>query len=228
MARSARAVVLSPLVTKSIPSRSTPRMRRRSTRCWCGFRKWWRAGCAITASGRARCRSSCAIRIFDIHSIADTGPRIADRYRVGSSRALFHQAWNKKAIRLLGVYAQSLAANEGQTTTCPNDRTSGGNFRTLLPRKHNYTNRSSSSAPVASRGQVFKSLLHQFTSRLARAGPQEEACLFRDIRCYSGRRVRASAPGCVAVTQLGSVRIWLAMLLIAAPAFRAGRRVPGV
>ena len=38
-------------------------------------------------------------------------------------RALFHQAWNRKAIRLLGVYAQSLESGEGQTNLLDEEKT---------------------------------------------------------------------------------------------------------
>jgi DNA polymerase-4 len=38
-------------------------------------------------------------------------------------RELFHKAWNGRAIRLLGVYAQSLEAQEGQTNLLDEDRT---------------------------------------------------------------------------------------------------------
>jgi DNA polymerase-4 len=40
-----------------------------------------------------------------------------------AARALFHHAWNGKAIRLLGVYAQSLESGEGQTSLLDEDRT---------------------------------------------------------------------------------------------------------
>ena len=38
-------------------------------------------------------------------------------------RALFHQAWTGKAIRLLGVYAQSLESGEGQTNLLDEEKT---------------------------------------------------------------------------------------------------------
>ncbi len=38
-------------------------------------------------------------------------------------RALFHRAWNRKAIRLLGVYAQSLESGEGQTNLLDEEKT---------------------------------------------------------------------------------------------------------
>ena len=38
-------------------------------------------------------------------------------------RALFHKNWTGKAIRLLGVYAQSLEAGEGQTSLLEEDKT---------------------------------------------------------------------------------------------------------
>jgi DNA polymerase-4 len=34
----------------------------------------------------------------------------------GAARGLFHKAWTGKAIRLVGVYAQSLESGEGQTS----------------------------------------------------------------------------------------------------------------
>jgi len=40
-----------------------------------------------------------------------------------AAKALFHGAWNGRAIRLLGVYAQSLEANEGQTSLIEEART---------------------------------------------------------------------------------------------------------
>jgi DNA polymerase-4 len=39
-----------------------------------------------------------------------------------AARALFHKAWNKSAIRLLGVYAQSLEDQEGQAGLLTEDR----------------------------------------------------------------------------------------------------------
>lgn len=40
-----------------------------------------------------------------------------------AARTLFHKNWTGKAIRLLGVYAQSLEAGEGQTNLLAEDRT---------------------------------------------------------------------------------------------------------
>jgi DNA polymerase-4 len=40
-----------------------------------------------------------------------------------AARGLFHKAWNGRAIRLLGVYAQQLEADEGQTNLLDEDRT---------------------------------------------------------------------------------------------------------
>jgi DNA polymerase-4 len=40
-----------------------------------------------------------------------------------AARELFHKAWTGKPIRLLGVYAQSLEANEGQTNLLLHDKT---------------------------------------------------------------------------------------------------------
>ena len=40
-----------------------------------------------------------------------------------AARTLFHQAWSGKAIRLLGVYAQSLENGEGQTNLLEEERT---------------------------------------------------------------------------------------------------------
>jgi DNA polymerase IV len=40
-----------------------------------------------------------------------------------AARDLFHQAWNGKAIRLLGVYAQSLESGEGQTNLLVEEKT---------------------------------------------------------------------------------------------------------
>ncbi len=39
-----------------------------------------------------------------------------------AARALFHKSWSGKAIRLLGVYAQSLEAGEGQTNLLEEDK----------------------------------------------------------------------------------------------------------
>src|SRR5579864_2710056 len=39
-----------------------------------------------------------------------------DTELAGAVRGLFHHAWNRRAIRLLGVYAQSLENGEGQTS----------------------------------------------------------------------------------------------------------------
>ncbi len=40
-----------------------------------------------------------------------------------ATRSLFHKSWSGKAIRLLGVYAQSLEAGEGQTNLLEEDKT---------------------------------------------------------------------------------------------------------
>jgi DNA polymerase-4 len=42
-----------------------------------------------------------------------------------AARALFHKAWTKKPIRLLGVYAQQLESNEGQTSLIAEPRAEG-------------------------------------------------------------------------------------------------------
>jgi DNA polymerase-4 len=46
-----------------------------------------------------------------------------DTELAGAVRELFHKAWNGRAIRLLGVYAQSLEAREGQTNLLEEDQT---------------------------------------------------------------------------------------------------------
>ncbi len=46
-----------------------------------------------------------------------------DTELAAATRELFHKAWNGRAIRLLGVYAQSLEAKEGQTNLLEEDRT---------------------------------------------------------------------------------------------------------
>jgi DNA polymerase-4 len=51
-----------------------------------------------------------------------TRPTQIDAELAAAARALFHKAWTGKAIRLLGVYAQSLEASEGQTSLLENDR----------------------------------------------------------------------------------------------------------
>jgi DNA polymerase-4 len=47
-----------------------------------------------------------------------------------AARALFHKAWTRKPIRLLGVYAQQLEDNEGQTSLLAESRTE--NWRKAL------------------------------------------------------------------------------------------------
>ncbi len=42
-----------------------------------------------------------------------------------AARALFHKSWTKKPIRLLGIYAQQLESNEGQTSLIAESRTEG-------------------------------------------------------------------------------------------------------
>jgi DNA polymerase-4 len=46
-----------------------------------------------------------------------------DADAASAARDLFHKAWNGKAIRLLGVYAQSLDENEGQASLLEEDKT---------------------------------------------------------------------------------------------------------
>ena len=48
-----------------------------------------------------------------------------DTELAAAARDLFHKAWNGKPIRLLGVYAQSLEASEGQTSLLEEDKTAG-------------------------------------------------------------------------------------------------------
>lgn len=45
-----------------------------------------------------------------------------DTELAAAARALFHKSWSGKAIRLLGVYAQSLEAGEGQTNLLEEDK----------------------------------------------------------------------------------------------------------
>ena len=108
-ARSARAAIRN-RSAMSTRSWKTPRIRRRSTRCWCGFPRWSRGGCAITGCMRGRCRSNCAIRIFRRSRGRGLSimRRQIDTELAEAARALFHKAWTGKKIRLLGVYAQSL------------------------------------------------------------------------------------------------------------------------
>ena len=42
-----------------------------------------------------------------------------------AARSLFHKAWTRQSIRLLGVYAQQLESNEGQTSLIAEPRTEG-------------------------------------------------------------------------------------------------------
>ncbi len=55
---------------------------------------------------------------FSTHTRARTLERASqiDAELAAAARALFHKAWTGKPIRLLGVYAQSLETNEGQTS----------------------------------------------------------------------------------------------------------------
>ena len=46
-----------------------------------------------------------------------------DSELAAAARDLFHKAWNGKPIRLLGVYAQSLEASEGQASLLEEDKT---------------------------------------------------------------------------------------------------------
>jgi len=46
-----------------------------------------------------------------------------DTELASAARSLFHKSWSGKAIRLLGVYAQSLEAGEGQTNLLEEDKT---------------------------------------------------------------------------------------------------------
>jgi DNA polymerase-4 len=46
-----------------------------------------------------------------------------DADAAAAARDLFHKAWNGKPIRLLGVYAQSLDASEGQGSLLEEDKT---------------------------------------------------------------------------------------------------------
>jgi len=85
-----------------------------------------------------------------------------------------------------------------------------------------------SSAPVASRGQVFKSLLHQFVSRIARAPPLRDP-LFSDR--WGAAEACKCVPlprGCVAVTQLGSGAELPGYPIVGCPFVRPKRRVPGI
>ena len=46
-----------------------------------------------------------------------------DSELAAAARELFHKAWKRKPIRLLGVYAQQLEANEGQASLLEEDKT---------------------------------------------------------------------------------------------------------
>ena len=48
-----------------------------------------------------------------------------DTELAAAARELFHKAWNRRAIRLLGVYAQQLEASEGQTSLLEEPRAEG-------------------------------------------------------------------------------------------------------
>lgn len=50
-------------------------------------------------------------------------PTQIDAGLADAAHALFHQAWTGKSIRLLGVYAESLEAREGQTSLLEEDKT---------------------------------------------------------------------------------------------------------
>ena len=49
-----------------------------------------------------------------------------DTELAAAARDLFHKSWKRKPIRLLGVYAQSLEASEGQTSLLEEDKTKPG------------------------------------------------------------------------------------------------------
>jgi DNA polymerase-4 len=53
-----------------------------------------------------------------------------DTELAAAARALFHAAWTRQPIRLLGVYAQTLEAHEGQTNLIEEPRTA--NWRRAL------------------------------------------------------------------------------------------------
>ena len=67
-------------------------------------------------------------RFLHLHAVADAGSRHADRYRNWPRRRerFFTRRWNGKPIRLLGVYAQSLEASEGQTSLLEEPRPRAG------------------------------------------------------------------------------------------------------
>ena len=89
-------------------------------------------------------RNDCAIRATvcasakpyaEVHAAYAAAGRTARRGTPWSvcqdaARALFHKAWTRKPIRLLGVYAQQLEDNEGQTSLLVEPRTE--NWRKAL------------------------------------------------------------------------------------------------
>ena len=67
--------------------------------------------------GAHAANQTALFRFLDLYAIAHARPCLADRPAelAAAARDLFHKAWTGKPIRLLGVYAQSLEATEGQT-----------------------------------------------------------------------------------------------------------------
>jgi DNA polymerase-4 len=88
-----------------------------------------------------------------------------------AARGLFHKAWTGKPIRLLGVYAQSLEATEGQTNLLFNDKTEAWRktLRAVDRIRDKYGNEIVSLAAGMNAG--FRTRVHENPENLPGKGP---------------------------------------------------------
>jgi DNA polymerase IV len=92
-----------------------------------------------------------------------------------AARELFHKAWTGKPIRLLGVYAQSLEATEGQTNLLLHDKTEAWRkaLRAVDRIRDRYGNEIVSLAAGMNAG--FRTRVHENPENLPGKGPEKKS-----------------------------------------------------
>ena len=89
-------------------------------------------------------------------------------------RDLFHGTWNRKAIRLLGVYAQQLEEDEGQTSLLAEDRTE--KWRKTLAAVDKLRDKFGDTTVSLAAGMKapFRARVHENPENLPGKGPRQE------------------------------------------------------
>jgi hypothetical protein len=89
-------------------------------------------------------------------------------------RSLFHKAWTGSAIRLLGVYAQSLESEEGQTSLL--DEGKAERWRKTLAAVDKMRDKYGDSTVSLASGMkaAFRARVHENPENLPGKGPQKK------------------------------------------------------